>query len=91
MSNVHAADRLGAIKAQLAEIKKIEDALKAELTALGVGSYEGDMFRATVSITEKVTVDWKAVCEKLEPSRQLVTAHTSHTSFPVVRVFARKA
>lgn len=84
-------DRLGIIKGQIADLavqaKLIEDRIKAH----GAGVTEGSLFRATVSVSERETVDWKAVAEKLQPSHQLVTAHTARTEVVCLRVVARKA
>lgn len=84
-------DALGAIKAQIADLKKTEDALKAQLIQSGVSEADGATFRATVSVSERNVIDWKAIAEKLEPSRQLVTAHTSVSESVTVRVTARKS
>lgn len=84
------ADQLGETKAKIAALKAIEDDLKAQLLATGETEADGTMFRATVSFSNRETVDWKAVVEKLEPSRQLITAHTSYAPCTTVRVSARK-
>lgn len=71
------ADKLGIIAAQLATLQAEYDARKAELIAAGVDVVEGALFRATVSHVEPAPrIDWKAIAERLEPSRQLITAHT---------------
>jgi hypothetical protein len=80
-------DRLGNVKAQLAALKREEDELKAVLIENGVGAYEGDIWRATVSQTERETLDMDAVREKL--SAQFIRAHTNVTPVTTVRVVAR--
>ncbi len=85
-----AVDELGAIKAQIAELKAREEQIKQDLVECGVSEAEGRLFRATVSLVERETTDWKAVAQKLNPSRQLITAHTSSTTSSTVRVSARK-
>lgn len=88
MSNLASTiDRLGVLKAQLAELATEEKALKAVITEHGPGAYEGDMFRATVSTSERATLDMDAVRAKLSP--QFITAHTSVTEVTMVRVVAR--
>lgn len=89
-SNMHHVDQLGYLKAQLAELKAQESELRDLIVAMGQGAHEGDVFRATVSIADRETVDWRAIAEYLQPSRQLITAHTSATSVTTVRVVARK-
>jgi N-methylhydantoinase B/oxoprolinase/acetone carboxylase alpha subunit len=89
MSNnlTSAIDRLGNVKAQIAALKKEEDALKAVLIEQGPGAYEGDTWRATVSQSERETLDMVAVREKL--SAQFIRAHTNVTPVTTVRVVAR--
>ncbi len=81
-------DRLGQLAAMKADILAEEKALKATLAP---GSYEGELFRATVSVSERNTVNWKAVAEYLEPSRQLLTANTRRSETKTVRVSARNS
>jgi hypothetical protein len=85
----HPADTLGMLKAQIAELETLAKIEHARLVALGTGAHEGNIFRATVSVAARESVDWKAIAEKLEPSRQLVTAHTSAKDVTTVRVVAR--
>jgi len=62
-------DRLGAIRAQLAELKELKEVeafLLDEVKALGTGAHEGAAFRATVSVTDdRQTLDPKAAEAKL--------------------------
>jgi hypothetical protein len=88
-SNIHPADALGFLKAQIADLEAAAKIEHARLVAMGVGAHEGETFRATVSVAPRETVDWKTVAAKLEPSRQLVTAHTSEKEVTTVRVVAR--
>ena len=85
-------DDLAATKAQIAELQVIEGALKDALIASGRPVIEGTLHRATVVHCEgKTVVDWAAIAAKLEPSHQLVTAHTSHgRPFDAVRVSSKR-
>ena len=89
LSNAHPADTLGALKAQIAALEALAKIEHAKLVALGPGAHEGETFRATVSVADRETVDWKTIAKKLEPSRQLVTAHTDSKEVTTVRVVAR--
>lgn len=80
-------DALGELKAQIAALEIKEKALKADLAALGAGAYEGELFRVSVSITNRETLDMKAVREKLSP--QFIAAHTNVTEVRTVKVSAR--
>jgi hypothetical protein len=80
-------DDLGALKAKIAELEIAEKAMKAALIDLAPGAYEGDLYRLSISETERETLDMKAVREHL--SRQFIQAHTNVTPVRTLRVAAR--
>ena len=80
-------DDLGALKARIADLENQEKALKQALADLGPGAYEGDLFRLSISESERETLDMKAVREHL--SRQFIQAHTNVTPVRTLRVVAR--
>lgn len=86
-------DRLAVIKADIANLKAEEAALKEELIASGESVVEGTYHRAAISECHgKAIIDWRAVAEFYKPTRQLITAHTSHTDGHFsVRLSARKS
>jgi hypothetical protein len=88
--DLHPADRLGQLKAEIACLEELAELERAKLIALGTGPHEGHLFRASVSTTTRETIDYKAICAKLKPSYQLVTAHTSSKSVTTVRVASRQ-
>ena len=70
------ADELGAARANLDAAKKRVEFLEGILKGSDVNVVEGDLFRVKISRDiEKVTIDWKAISAKLNPSRQLVKAY----------------
>ena len=83
-----AVDMLGHLNAQIADLSAQAEFLKKELKAAGEGAYEGALFRATVSMSERETLDMKAVREKLTP--QFIRAHTNVTQVVTVRVAGKK-
>lgn len=85
-------DQYAILKAQADEIAEEMTTIKGQLVAAGVSPIEGGTHRATVSLTAgRVTIDWKAIAERFEPSRQLITAHTTKgADFYTLRVTARK-
>jgi hypothetical protein len=89
MTNLHPADALLALKAQIADLEALAKVEHGRLVAMGVGAFEGDIARASVSVADRDTVDWKAIAAKLSPSYQLVAAHTTTKSVTTVRVVAR--
>lgn len=81
-------DDLGFLMAQIAKLEKQANALKAELKAKGPGTYEGYVFQANISVSERDSLDMEAVRAKLTP--QFIRAHTKSTEVVAVRVTARK-
>jgi hypothetical protein len=74
---VLAVDQLGALDSQIKALTKQAEALKAQIKAQGPERYLGAEYSALVFESEGRTItDWKAIAEKFEPSRQLITAHT---------------
>lgn len=86
MSNI--VDQLGHLMADIARLEKQAAALKAELKKSGPGTYEGDLFQANISVSERETLDMDAVRSKLTP--QFIRAHTRTTEVVAIRVAARK-
>ena len=66
-------DRLGAVRAEIANLKTLEaklvEGVKRELLANGERDGEGEWFRATLSVAERVSVDSKAVKSRYPQSR----------------------
>lgn len=77
-------DRLGAVKAKIADLTAIENTLKSILPP---GEHDGALFRATVTKTERNSLDMDAVRAKLSP--QFIAANTKTTPTTTVRVVAR--
>jgi len=81
-------DELGELKARIADLTKQETKLKAALIASGYAEIDGSLFRATVTWTERATLDSEAVRAMLTPDQ--VKACTRVTEIKAVRVSARK-
>ena len=82
-------DELGVARAAMAaardEVKRLEDKLKG----FGEGRHEGMLYSANVFVSQRKTFDWRAIAEKLNPSRQLKAAHQKTTWICNVRVTAK--
>jgi hypothetical protein len=89
----HIVDKLAQVKAQIADLKIDEQALRQELIDSGETTIEGIYHRAAISQSEgKTTIDWHTVAMHFKPSRQLIKAHTSQgEAYATVRVSARKS
>lgn len=81
-------DQLGALKAQIAELTKAEKALADILKASGYAEVEGDLFRAAIVWTERVTLNTERVREVL--SADDVAYCEQKSEVMSVRVSARK-
>jgi predicted transcriptional regulator len=80
-------DRLGALKAQLADLKGDEEALRGELIARKVEAAEGDLFRATVTEALRQSLDTDQV--KAEMGERWYASHCKIGIATTVRVSAR--
>lgn len=82
-------DMMGQMKAQMATLEKEYDKLKALVVEdVGVGAFEGETFRVSISVSSRETLDMEAVRNHLSP--QFIRAHTQVTESTTVRVTARK-
>lgn len=81
-------DKLGLLKAEIAALQAEEKKLKEQLVKMGVGAHAGNLYDATVTVSERDSLDMEAVRAKLSP--QFLRAHTSTTKVTTVRVSAKK-
>jgi dihydroxyacid dehydratase/phosphogluconate dehydratase len=72
-------------------LQKLADAAVAAIEAAGMPKIEGRLYKAAVILSAgRVSVNWQSVAEHFNPSRQLITAHTSQgAAFSAIRVSAR--
>lgn len=84
------ADELGNIRAQLADLKDREGQIRNTFIKAGIKALEDEQFRAVVVESMRTQIDWRTIAEKLEPSRQLMTAHTTEKEVISIRVSARR-
>ena len=85
------ADKLGELKAAIADLRKQKKRLKEALLLTEVDEAEGEWYRVTVSRTEARRVDYQGLIAKLEPSHQLLAAYTEYRDEVRVKVVARKS
>jgi hypothetical protein len=83
-------DTLGAILANIAVLEKRADEIKARLkeeaSISGQHHFDGQLFRATYSESNRSSVDWKAITAKLAIPADLIAAHTKTTAVYTVKV-----
>lgn len=81
------ADRYAILKADIDALTKQLDAIKAEIKATGVETLVGDQAVVTVALSERSTLDPKAVRELL--TAEQVAACTKVTLVETLRVKAK--
>lgn len=83
-------DAFGQLCAQIAQLEAEKKALRDQIVdILGDGAFEGEMFRVTVALGTRKTLDMKAVRDKL--SDQFIRAHTKEDIVITVKAGARNA
>ena len=81
-------DELGELKAAIAELCEKEKELKTILAASGYAEIDGTLFRATVSLSERTTLESEKVRALLSAAQ--IAACSKTTEVTTVRVAARK-
>lgn len=71
-------DRLAAVNARIAELKTEAAGLRQALIDGDQAFVVGQLHQASIcACPGKVVTDWQTVARKLNPSRQLIAAHTT--------------
>ena len=82
-------DRLGLLLAQIADLEEQAEAIKNELKNGAEGVVEGNLFKANVILSQRSTVDNKAVYKALNVSDDLLAKFTKTTAVITVKVTSR--
>lgn len=90
MSKSALADKLGSIRAKIEELKAQEEEVRQQILEQESGELVGFKYVASICVSERQTIDWKSVAQKLKPSTQLVTAHTRYATIQTVRVAEKR-
>jgi len=77
-------DKLAKIRSQMEDLKKEEKKIVDFFKSQGAGAYGGTDHYAVVSVSEKKTLDMKAVRKKL--SRQFIQANTNVSEVTQLRL-----
>ncbi len=79
-------DRLGALSAAMAQLKKEADQLRAELEDAGLADIDGHLYRVHFAQCQgRTATDWQAIAQRFKPSPQLIRRHTT-TGEPTTRM-----
>lgn len=86
-------DDLGILLAQIADLTKQADKIKADIkneaSLSGQKAFEGELFSASYIESNRSTVDWKALAKELAIPADLIAKHTSTTAIYSVKVTSR--
>lgn len=82
-------DRLGILLAQIADLESEAQALKDSLKNEGEGAYEGSLYRAMVTLSERRTVDSKTVFKVAGVPQALIDENTKTTAVITIKVTSR--
>jgi hypothetical protein len=85
-------DELAELRAHIKALKADEKALaERAIDKLGVGTHEGTKATGTVYESDRNTVNWRAIAEKLKASAALIRKNTKTSTTTVVRITAKLA
>lgn len=84
-----AVDRLGLLLAQIADLEEQAEAIKNELKNGAEGVVEGNLFKANVILSQRSTVDNKALYKALNVSDDLLAKFTKTSAVISVKVTSR--
>ncbi len=82
-------DRLGLLQAQIAELAEQAEVIKDAFKNAGEGKYEGDLYKASVSISQRDVVDYKNLIADLGVTPELLKKYTTQSVSIAIRVTAR--
>lgn len=82
-------DKLGMLMAQIAELEAQANAIKDEIKNEGEGYYDGDLFRANVSLSQRAVIDNKGVFADAHVPAEIIEKHTRTTAIITLKVTAR--
>jgi len=81
-------DQLGMLLAQIANLEAQAEAIKNELKQTE-GHVEGNLFKACVTLSQRATVDNKAVFAEANVPAELIAKYTKTTAVITLRVTAK--
>jgi hypothetical protein len=82
-------DRLGMLLAQAADLNEQIEALKDDIKNQGEGHYEGNLYKACVTLSQRKVIDYKNLLTLLNAPADLVADNTKTTASITLKVTAR--
>jgi len=90
MTTTNKIDALGYLLAEIADLEAKAELLKNEIKNEGEGHYEGKLFKACVTLSQRNTIDHKAVYKALNVPADLLAQHTKSTAVITLKVTGRE-
>jgi hypothetical protein len=81
-------DQLGMLLSQIADLEKQAEAIKNELKQ-NEGHIEGNLFKACITLSQRATVDNKAVFAEANVPAELIAKHTKTTAVITLKVTSK--
>lgn len=81
-------DQLGMLLAQIADLEKQAEIIKNELKQTE-GHVEGNLFKACVTLSQRATVDNKAVFAEANVPAEMIAKHTKTTAVITLKVTSK--
>ena len=82
-------DQLGLLLAQIADLEAQAEAIKNELKNGDEGSIEGSLYKATISLSQRTTVDNKGVFKEANIPSELIAKYSKTTAVITLKVTSR--
>ena len=82
-------DQLGLLLAQIAELEEQAEAIKNEIKNAGEGHTEGSLYKACVTLSQRTTVDNKAVFIAADVPAELIAKYSKTTAVITLKVTSR--
>lgn len=82
-------DQLGLLLAQIADLEAQAEAIKNELKNGDEGSIEGSLYKATISLSQRTTVDSKGVFKEYNVPTELIAKYSKTTAVITLKVTSR--
>ncbi len=82
-------DELGLLQAQIADLEAKAKKIADEIKNIGEGQYEGSLFKGCVTLSQRPTVNNKAVYKAADVPADLIAKHTTYTAVITLKVTAR--
>jgi len=82
-------DQLGMLMAQIADLEAQAEVIKNELKNAGEGHVEGNLYKSCVTLSQRKTVDNKAVFAEANVPAELIEKHTKTSAVITLKVTSR--